>query len=321
MTATERDTSNLRFSTEDWPEGERRRAVWDLCGRTLWAADYEPLQDGPIYIDGRFRLLPGLGVADVTCSGPRRARRTREHLCNDYLLSILVCGTATLNQLGREVTISTGEAALTSGAESGVRCVSASRFVAFRLPARAITPLVPNIEDRVARPISRRNPALQLLTSYASMLYDSRAMATPPAIQLAVKNAYDLVALALSQSENTTETARIGGARAARLAAIKADIRENLGSDLSIGAVAARHRLPLRYLQRLFESEGTSFTNYVVEQRLLRAHHMLTSPRHADQPIGVIAFESGFGHLPYFNRAFRARFGATPSDIRARAMH
>lgn len=321
MTATEHDASNSRFSTEDWPEAERRRAVWDLCGRTLWAADYEPLQDGPIFIDGRFRMLPGLGVADVTCSGPRRARRTREHLCNDYLLSILVCGTATLRQRGRDVTISTGEAALTSGAEPGVRSVSASRFVAFRLPAKAIAPLAPNIEDCVARPIGRTNSALQLLTSYASMLYDSRAMATPAALQLAVKNAYDLVALALSPSKETIESARTGGARAARLAAIKSDIRDNLGSDLSISAVAARHRLPLRYLQRLFESEGISFTSYVIEQRLLHAHRMLTDPRHAGQPIGVIAFESGFGHLPYFNRAFRGRFGATPSDIRAQVTH
>ena len=32
---------------------------------------------------------------------------------------------------------------------------------------------------------------------------------------------------------------------------------------------------------------------------------------------GQIAFEAGFGDLSYFNRAFRRRFGGSPSDIRA----
>ncbi|MFC4844519.1 helix-turn-helix domain-containing protein [Bradyrhizobium sp. GCM10023182] len=30
-----------------------------------------------------------------------------------------------------------------------------------------------------------------------------------------------------------------------------------------------------------------------------------------------IAFECGYGDLSYFNRSFRQRYGATPSDIRA----
>ena len=41
---------------------------------------------------------------------------------------------------------------------------------------------------------------------------------------------------------------------------------------------------------------------------------------HADaRTIGAIAYDSGFGDLSYFNHAFRRRYGATPSDIRAAA--
>jgi len=32
-----------------------------------------------------------------------------------------------------------------------------------------------------------------------------------------------------------------------------------------------------------------------------------------------VAFDAGFGDLSYFNRVFRRRFGATPSDVRAAA--
>ena len=90
-------------------------------------------------------------------------------------------------------------------------------------------------------------------------------------------------------------------------------------ATLSVAAVAARQRLPVRYLQRLFEASGTTFTDFVLGQRLSRAHRMLTDVRYADRAVGTIAFDTGFSHLSYFNRAFRARFGAAPSDIRAQA--
>ena len=66
----------------------------------------------------------------------------------------------------------------------------------------------------------------------------------------------------------------------------------------------------------LFASEDLSFAEFVLAQRLDRAHRMLTDPRLADQTISAIAYQSGFGDLSYFNRTFRRRYGATPSDIR-----
>jgi transcriptional regulator GlxA family with amidase domain len=223
-----------------------------------------------------------------------------------------------LSQRGREETIGYGEAILTSGAEACAVAVSPSHFITFRVPSAALAARVPNIQDHVARPIRRRS-ATQLLTAYAAMLQNPRALPMPETRRLAVAQIYDLMAQAVRPTEATAEVAR--DARAARLRPIKADVLENLGSDISIASVAARHRLPVRYVQRLFESERMSFTEYLVEQRLLRAHRMLTDPRHADRQIGLIAFESGFGHLPYFNRAFRARFGDTPTGVRTRACH
>ncbi|MEN3383321.1 MAG: hypothetical protein V7608_3365, partial [Hyphomicrobiales bacterium] len=42
-------------------------------------------------------------------------------------------------------------------------------------------------------------------------------------------------------------------------------------------------------------------------------------PRYAGQKISAIAFDAGFGDLSYFNRAFRRRYGAAPSEVRAAA--
>jgi AraC-like DNA-binding protein len=307
------EAPDIPVSTDEWPEQDRRKALLELYGRTIWPAEYEPLPEAPVYIDARFRTLPGLRLADVSCSSARRARRTTKHLSEDFVLHVCLSGSRVLFQRGREEAIGYGEAILTSGLEPSANMVSASRFVTFHMPAKSIVPRIPDIEDRVARPIRRDNAALQLLTVHARMLQDPRAVATPEARRLAVAQVYDLVALALGA------TGEAASARATRLRAIKADIADNLASDISVTVMAARHRLPVRYVQRLFESEGTSFTEYVVEQRLLRVHRMLADPRLVDRPIGAIAFDAGFGHLPYFNRAFRNRFGETPTGVRAQA--
>ena len=65
--------------------------------------------------------------------------------------------------------------------------------------------------------------------------------------------------------------------------------------------------------------EGTSFTEYVLKQRLARARRLLSDPRREGEKISVIAWDSGFGDVSYFNRAFRRRYGLAPSDVRAGA--
>src|SRR6185437_5129865 len=103
-------------------------------------------------------------------------------------------------------------------------------------------------------------------------------------------------------------------ARAARLHAIKMDIIAHLhDGTLSCGAVARRQRVTLRYLQKLFETDGSSYSEFVLSERLNRAHRLLTNPLYLGRPIGAVAYDVGFNDLSYFNRKFRQRYGATPS--------
>ncbi|HEY7428129.1 MAG TPA: helix-turn-helix transcriptional regulator [Gemmataceae bacterium] len=113
---------------------------------------------------------------------------------------------------------------------------------------------------------------------------------------------------------------RSRGLRAARLCAIKADIASHLGEhELTVTAVAVHQRVSPRYVQMLFKAEGTTFSRFVLCQRLACAHRMLTDPRYAAWTITAIALEAGFGDLSTFNHAFRRAYGASPSDLRAAA--
>ena len=98
------------------------------------------------------------------------------------------------------------------------------------------------------------------------------------------------------------------------------NIVENLDKrQLSVTNVASRFGVTPRYIQKLFEGEGTTFTEYVLERRLLEANRLLGDSRYAERSIGDIAFKVGFGDLSYFTRSFRRRFGMTPSDAREQA--
>jgi hypothetical protein len=63
----------------------------------------------------------------------------------------------------------------------------------------------------------------------------------------------------------------------------------------------------MSYVRKLFESEGSSFSECVLSQRLIRAHRMLTDPRFAGRSITSVAFDAGFSDVSYFNRSFRRR--------------
>jgi len=86
---------------------------------------------------------------------------------------------------------------------------------------------------------------------------------------------------------------------------------------LSIASIATRHRLPVRTVQRLFEADGTSFSEFLLRERLALAHRLLANPRSARLKISAIALDAGFGNLSYFNASFRRRYGALPSEVRA----
>jgi AraC-like DNA-binding protein len=106
--------------------------------------------------------------------------------------------------------------------------------------------------------------------------------------------------------------------RAARMRAIKAEIAQSFQhGPVSVATLAQSQGVSPRYIQKLFEHEGTTLSKFVLGQRLARVHRMLTAPALVDLTIGAIAYRAGFGDLSTFNREFRRHFGATPSDVRA----
>ena len=105
--------------------------------------------------------------------------------------------------------------------------------------------------------------------------------------------------------------------RPALLAAVLEYVERHLGDPgLSVAEVAAHFRISKRYVHKLFEQTDESFSGHVLRCRLERVASDLGDAEHARASIAEIAYRNGFSDLSYFNRRFRARFEATPRDIR-----
>jgi len=299
---------------------DRMAAIQHALSSRIWDFEFEPAPGRPFFGEGRIQSLPELALADVTTSEGRTKRAAHHRVDDQFLFNVCLSGSTTVSQCGREIVIDEGDAVLSMGAEIAAMQFTASRFLSFRIPAKAIAALVPDVADRAARRIARDTEALKLLTVYAGGLQNACSLATPALRQLAGTHVHDLIALALGTTHDATGLTQARGMRAARLQAIKADIENEPAQDVSLAVLAARHRLPLRYVRRLFEEEGTTFTEFVLSRRLARAHRMLIRPRAAALKISIIAAEAGFNNLSYFNEVFRRRYGTTPSDVRAQAL-
>jgi len=311
----------VRFSTADYPPRERFDAWREVYGRTMQKMNIEPLAAEQPFAEATLLRMPGLAMA----AGRRSAavyRRGRQFIDHDGIsITWHPSSDCQAHQLGRTPDVVRGQAiVLTSGEPGFMRVLRPDDYFNLLVPRRFLSPLIADLDAAYGRPIPAESPALQLLTRYIGILQEAGTFAVPELRRQAVIHIHDLIALAIGATRDAAEIAKSRGARAARLRAIKEDIATRLDQpDLSVLTIAARHRITPRWVQRLFESEGTTFTEYVLAQRLVRAHQLLTDPLYANQKVSAMALDIGFGDLSYFNRAFRRRYGVAPSELRAAA--
>ncbi len=314
------------FRTSVIPQAHRFAAWHEVVNGWLLGVEANPVSDAPFRVSGCLRALPelryGWGVFDGTVNRRTRAIVSKDN--DDLFLFVNSGGVFGASQRGRETEIGVGGAYLMSCAEVGAyRWPDGLKLTVVRTRQDAVSELVRNVYDGVGRALAPDNGGMRLLIRYLQILHDAEPLTSPDARALVTRHVQDLIALALGASSDGREQARARGFRAARLKAIQAHIERNLASpELSPETVAPRFRISARTLQRIFEAEGTSFTEYVLGRRLARVYATLGDLRgdlRGDtRGIGEVALAFGFGNISYFNRRFRARYGATPSDIRNR---
>ena len=316
---TEPGSAMRHFTTTAFRPADKVAACHEVYGRAIAKIDLEPPAGDDLMIEAKLRSLPGLGLISMT-STEFRFRKPARLIDNDDLLLLIVdSGHWTATQFGRTVRLEAGDAVLCANAEVEAG-TSFGRRVMLRVPRTAFAPAVLDLDARFQRRrIPRETEGLRLLRQDMRAMLDLD-LATPALQRLTVAHVYDLMALTLGGSRDAAGAAEQRGVRAARLRVVKDDIARNLEcGDVSVAAIAARQRVSPRYLRKLFESEGVTFTQYVLDQRLALAHRLLSDPQRANEKIASVAFAAGFGDVSYFYRAFRRRYDLLPTGARAQA--
>jgi AraC-like DNA-binding protein len=317
--AAKPQVSRVVFSTRDLPERERVPFWCEFFGRHVVRTQIEPVAQTNFDAQATLWSMPGLRAHWSHSSGARVRRPRKLISVDDHHIALLIdcMGTSIFSQAGHEVALERGGGVAVLQTESALMEFPRTRYMGVIAPVKALQPLVRSVEDKAGWHIPATNEALYLIRSYVEALKRGPDLSDRDVATLAAAHIHDLMALALGATRDGAALAHAGGLRAARLDAIKTHICDNLEMQgLSVQSVALHHGLTPRYVHMLFEGEGATFSTFVREKRLLRACNMLRSPRYAGHSISAIAFDAGFGDLSYFNRSFRRRFGASPTEIR-----
>ena len=249
----------------------------------------------------------------------RTRRLIAEDGNDDFILRINTRGAVTVSGDSREVDYGYG-AVLTNAAEpSALHRSTFGGSTVVRIPRTILSTLVIGVDDIVMRPIPGETNTLKLLIAYTDTLLTDGAFESPPELRHLIANQItDLVALTLGATRDAAYVAEGRGVPAARLHAAKTYVMENSSSqNLSVVDVAKHLGLSNRQVQRLFESDGTTFSTFLLDYRLACAHRMLCKSQYAHWSIGKIADYVGFSDFSYFGRCFRKLYGGTPRDVRS----
>ena len=308
--------AHIRFSTDDLPERQRFPAFCDGMFHNIVGADIE--QTGPGVFSGALdiRFAGPVVVANIAVT-PTRISRQAHHVrdgVDSVVLLLWRSGSAGLVQQHNAQRIETGDALIIDNAKPAVLSPDTqARFWALTIPRHALMTAARETMD-VRGGIIANGASCRLLLGYLKETL-SEEFGDGRSSRLLGNHFVDLAALALAPHAGFLPDNE--GISAARRVAILREIdRQCSNPAVNAITVAAQLGITPRYVHLLLEDTGKSFTHHVLERRLKAAFARLRDPQWRWRKIADIAAEAGFADLSYFNRTFRRRFGATPSDIR-----
>ncbi|MFN3581176.1 MAG: helix-turn-helix domain-containing protein [Pseudomonas sp.] len=284
----------------------------------------DPVKKREFAYDARFYTTPQMTVGKIDVSACR-ATRSNGHAAEDGGFAVLgiACGTdVTVDMKGRrEFSYSGGDAFLWRGDEPGSCIYHADTTPLLNIAvSRELLDGALTDPYRVAGCQLPASAELRLLAAFVNAFISECEHLSAAAQTSTMAHIQDLLFVALGPTRDAAHVASKGGTRAARLRMIMQDVEANLcNPSVGVAWATARHRISERYLRALFADHETTFTDHLNGRRLQLAYRRLCDAREASRSVSTIAYESGFGDLSWFNRAFRRRFGMSPGEVRKRA--
>lgn len=187
------------------------------------------------------------------------------------------------------------------------------------VPRRRLAPLLANPDGQQGAQVDPETGSGKLLANFLVTLFSVAPTLSQAEASLAARSLLDLVALAFNGvALRTGDLPEL--AQQAELMRVQNFIKERLPlPQLEPTFVAEGVGMSRAQLYRLFAPIG-GVAEYIREQRLRRCLADLLSARNTHRQIADIAYSWGFHDPVYFAKAFKSRFGRTPSEAREAAL-
>ncbi|MBL1097716.1 helix-turn-helix domain-containing protein [Streptomyces coffeae] len=308
------------LNTTDSVPAHRRRAYWrEALSRTFGAVDMTVPDE---VCSGTIRTTPLGRLQAVTVDGDcLSALRTRRHVAqggeDDYVVvKLLDRGVGRIEQDGREALLGPGDVFVYDMTRPGrLDLPQPFRTKSLVLPRDVLGLRESDMAHVTASPLGPDTPLGGLLSPFLAGLVDGAGTYPPRVSELMARNLVDLLGVLADERLGRTSADTPDGHRALLLR-IQAFIDRHIADpDLTPQAIARAHRISLRYLHKLFESEDATVGRWIQRRRLEECRRDLA--RHANgSTIAAVAHQWGFTSAAHFSRVFRAAYGISPREWR-----
>jgi AraC family transcriptional activator of tynA and feaB len=312
------------WSTADAPRGARA-AWWNALYAERFAnVTFNPAGPGEFEAELALGAVGPLGIARIRAT-PAAIERTRLHVARGgaRLISFLYVarGTGVFEHNGNVTTLHSGDFTLCDNAAPHRLHSSAdTELIVLRAAPEVLRERIPQPESWCGLGLSGTSifaPA----AAYMARELSGRMEAGLPRryATMAARNLLDVLATAFGMAfeGGASVSSTVAARRLAARRHVEAHLRD---PKLSPSQVASALHVSPRYLRMLFQEGEESLSAYILRRRVEECARLLASPLWHGQTVTAIAFGLGFNSAAHFTRAFRQRFGVTPSGYRRQAL-
>lgn len=255
-------------------------------------------------------------------SDPLTVLRFDEHIADDSVFDFFIHtqlkGSAEIVQGEAEFTLESGELAVVAGGTPySINYTQKGSRPILRVPHQVFH------ERVLGRQVCEFGARIYSGGGLSQILIDLLATLGTEADKLSETEQYTVAESLLEligsvfRSHNSLDSDNQGCAQAARMCRILSFLEENYADhELTPAKVAAANAVSVRHLHNLFRQSGMTVCKWIWSRRLKSAREDLTDPFLSDKSISDIAYGKGFNDSAHFSRAFKVRFGISPSAMR-----
>jgi AraC-like DNA-binding protein len=311
----------MLVSTERVAEHDRLEYWSQVVAATFCGADFDRSAGGEGFygsIEVHDRGPTRIGrIKSVAQSVLRTPARVSQSTCELFYLILQLRGSGVHTQSGRAGCLEPGDFLLIDTARPyELSFKDAFTQLVLVLPREDVANRLPDVHKFTACTVKGHTGTGAIASMFVQQLLSQMSSVEAGSLSRLQASLLDLTTTALGEQRKATVCG--SASRNVLTQRVLQFIEDRLGDpDLTCSSIAARHRISERYLRLLFRELTVSPSDWIWSRRLDRARQDLIDPLKSTSPVTTICFTWGFKDVAHFSRAFKARFGCTPSEARA----